>query len=295
MAGMVIIGAGECGVRAAFALREQGYEGNVTVLGAEESLPYERPPLSKSGQADAKPICAAETYEKAGIDLKLGQTAMSIDRGAKSLLLGNGHSLDYDRLLLATGASARTFPGFETCLTLRSDRDAAAIRAALKPGARVGIVGGRFIGLEIAAMAREQGAAVSLFELAPRLLARAVPAEIAKIVEAKHLAKGVDLFLSAMVASADAHSVSLRDGTTHNFDVVIAGMGSEPNTNLAQKAGLEVNNGIVVNGTLQTSDPNIFAAGDCCNFDWQGTRLRLESWKAAKDQGSLAAAAMLGS
>jgi 3-phenylpropionate/trans-cinnamate dioxygenase ferredoxin reductase subunit len=293
-AGMVIIGAGECGVRAAFALREQGFEGGVTLIGAEAVLPYERPPLSKAGQGGVKVIRPAESYVAAGIDLRLGASVSRIDRKARSVELADGSHVPYERLLLATGAQARLFTGFEACLTLRNDQDAKTILAHMRSGARVGIIGGGFIGLELAAMARQLGATVTVFEAAPRLLARAVPEQIAAIVHARHTAEGVDLRIGAEVSAADSTSVIMADGTSLPFDVVVAGMGAVPNIDLALAAGLQVENGVIVDTDMRTSDPHIFAAGDCCNFEWRGARVRLESWKAAQDQGAHAAAAILG-
>lgn len=293
-AGMVIIGAGECGVRAAFALRDLGFDGAVTLIGTEATVPYERPPLSKAGQGGVKVICPAEAYEAAGIDLRLAQTVSRINRGSRTVELADGARVPYEHLLLATGARARLFAGFEDCLTLRSDRDAETILSHIRPDARVGIIGGGFIGLELAAMAQLSGAKVTLFEAAPRLLARAVPEQIAAIVCARHKAGGVDLRIGASVSAAGATSVTLTDGTALQFDVVVAGMGALPNVDLAIAAGLQVNNGITVDGDMRSSDPRIFAAGDCCNFEWRGASMRLESWKAAQDQGAHAAAAMLG-
>ena len=266
----------------------------MTLIGSEPTLPYERPPLSKAGAGAVKPIRPIEAYATAGIDLRLGVSVARIDRVAQAVALSDGASLAYDRLLLATGAKPRVFPGFEACVTLRNDLDAAGILSHLTPGARIGIIGGGFIGLELAATARRCGARVTLFEAAPRLMARAVPEQIAQVFEARHRAEGVDLRLSANVAAGDATSVTLTDGTTLRFDLVVAGMGATPQVDLAIGGGLDVANGITVDGHLCTSDPHIFAAGDCCNFDWRGARVRLESWKAAQDQGAHAAAAMLG-
>ena len=290
----IIIGAGECGVRAAFALREQGFEGDITLIGEELSLPYERPPLSKNLESEAKPIRAREAYEAAGIDLRLESVAVRVDPANRQVQLAEGRPLAYDQLLLATGARARLFPGMDGCLTLRSDADARAIMALFRPGARIGIVGGGFIGLELAATARKAGADVELFEAGPRLLGRAVPEAIARFVHERHEGEGVIIRIAANVANADADSIALGDGSRHAFDAVIAGVGALPNTDLAEQAGLEVDNGVLVDGHFRSSDPHIFAAGDCCNFPWRGGRIRLESWRAAQDQGEHVAAAMLG-
>lgn len=294
MAGIVIIGSGECGVRAAFALRELGFDGPVTLLGDEASLPYERPPLSKEMEAAPKPIRPSEAYDEVQIERKSGVSVASIDPVSRSVTTADGESLGYDNLLLATGARARLFPGMQDCLTLRTDKDAATIAGQLTAGARVGIIGGGFIGLELAATARQRGAHVTLFEAGPRLLGRAIPEDIAHVLHQRHEAEGVEIKTSAGVAGADAQSITLTNETVRSFDVVIAGVGALPNTDLAEAAGLVIENGIVVDSDFRTSDPHIFAAGDCCNFEWRGERVRLESWKAAQDQGDHVASAMLG-
>jgi 3-phenylpropionate/trans-cinnamate dioxygenase ferredoxin reductase component len=289
---VVIIGAGECGVRAAFVLREHGFSGDVTLIGDEAAQPYERPPLSKTGET--RPIRSVDDYTNSQITLRLGEAVTQIDLGRRLVNLSDGESVGYDQLLLATGARARLFPGLESCLTLRTDRDAQAILSRLTRGAQIGIIGGGFIGLELAALARRSGSDVTVIEAAPRLLGRAVPPQIAQIVKERHSLEGVCLKLDTGVASASSTQIFLADGTSMEFDAVVAGVGSLPNTGLAEAAGLAVQNGIVVNSDFRTSDSRVYAAGDCCNFDWRGTRVRLESWKAAQDQGEHVALAMLG-
>lgn len=291
---IVIIGAGECGVRAAFALRENGFSRTVTLIGDEAALPYERPPLSKGAAAAPKPIRPEAAYAEARIDLHRGARVARIDPAARCVHLQSGESLRYDALLLATGSRARLFPTMEGCLTLRTDADANVIFKSVKPGSTLGIIGGGFIGLELAAVARGMGTEVTVFEAGQRLLARAVPAEIAAMVAARHQGEGVTIRTGVCVAAATGTTVKLSDGETPTFDRVVAGVGSLPNTELAEAAGLEVENGIRVDESFRTSDPYIFAAGDCCNFDWRGARVRLESWKAAQDQGAFVAAAMVG-
>jgi 3-phenylpropionate/trans-cinnamate dioxygenase ferredoxin reductase subunit len=294
MAGLVIIGAGECGVRAAFTLRGKGFEGPITLLGREALHPYERPPLSK-GMADELKLIRAETaYADAAIDLRLGTDAKAIDTVAKSVTLSDGSALDYEKLLIATGAHARFFPGMEGCLTLRTNGDAARIISNLGPGKRVGVIGGGFIGLELASTARRAGADVVVIEAGPALMARAVPSEIADHMHERHTAEGVDVRTSVKVMSANAETIILDDGTRLSLDLVIAGVGALPDASLAEAAGLAVENGVLVDGAFRTSASDVFAAGDCCNFPWRGQRLRLESWRAAQDQGEHAAAAMLG-
>ena len=292
--GIVIAGAGECGVSAAFALRKSGFEGRIVLLGAEASYPYERPPLSKEITSAPKQIRPPSAFEDATIDLRLGTNVEAIEVDKKRVRLSGSDLIEYDKLLLATGARERLFPGLEGCLTLRTDEDTKEISAHFKPQAQIGIVGGGFIGLELAASARLAGAVVTVFEAAPQLLARAVPSEISKMVHDRHLAERVVVKTSTPVALADANSVTLDDGSAFEFDAVIAGVGAVPNTELAEAAGLAVDNGILVDGDFRTSDPHIFAAGDCCNFEWRGQRIRLESWRAAQDQGGHVAAAILG-
>lgn len=292
--GVVIIGAGECGVRAAFALRDAGFAGAVTLIGAEPHLPYERPPLSKNAPAAQKIIVEEARYGDAGIALRRGARVARIDPAGRTVALADGARLAYDKLLIATGARARIFPGMEAARTLRSLDDATTILGALGPGTRLAIIGGGFIGLELAATARGLGATVSVIEAADRLMARGVPAGIAAIFEARHRAEGVRLFLSARVLRVDGTAIALADGQRIEADLVVAGVGAAPDTQLAKDAGLAVADGILVDHRLKTGDAHIFAAGDCCNFPYRGGRVRLESWRCAQDQGAHAARAMLG-
>ena len=294
MSAIVIVGAGECGVRAAFALRERGHGGRITLIGGESALPYERPPLSKSGSAEPRPIRAEGAYGEADIELRLGTPVDAVDTEARRVTLADGTTLAYDTLLLATGARARVFPGLEDCPTLRTADDAAALVPRFADGLSLGVVGGGFIGLELAATARRAGADVTLIEAGPRLMGRAVPAEIAAHMRTRHEHAGVDVRTAAAVSSASAREIVLADGTALRFDQVVAGVGASPDTALAEKAGLDVDDGVLVDEAFRTSAPGVFAAGDCCRFPWRGRRVRLESWRAAQDQGAHAAAAMLG-
>ncbi|HKJ60706.1 MAG TPA: FAD-dependent oxidoreductase [Hyphomicrobiales bacterium] len=294
MSRFVIIGAGECGTRAAFALRENGFDGEIVLVGAEVHMPYERPPLSKSAPVELKAITSAEALQNENIVLAKGVSANAIDRAAKTVSLSDGRRLNYDRLLLATGARARLPSCFGDASTLRTFEDSKAIIGALTPGKKLVIIGGGFIGLELAATARSVGSQVIILEMADRLMARAVPAEIAAVMKDRHCAEGVDIRLGAKILRADALSVELEDGSKLDADLVIAGVGAEPVTDLALSAGLAVENGIVVDHCLATSDKYIFAAGDCCLFPYRGRNVRLESWRAAQDQANHAAKAMLG-
>jgi 3-phenylpropionate/trans-cinnamate dioxygenase ferredoxin reductase subunit len=309
-AGMVIIGAGECGARAAFALRENGCEGPVTLVGEEVHLPYERPPLSKEAlhrdeEPEPKWIGLAERFAEHGIDCLTGRRAVAIDRAGKAVRLSDGSTLAYDKLLLATGALPRQLPlaanAGPRCVTLRSFDDALAIRRLLSPEMRVVVIGGGFIGLELAASAVRRGAKVTVIEALPRVLMRGVPEEIASMVAERHRAEGVDIRtgtgISAISGDANEVRVALTDGTEVAADLLVVGIGAVPVTDLAESAGLAIENGIAVDRFLVTSDPDIFAAGDCCSFPLEiygGRRVRLESWRNAQDQGTLAAKNMLG-
>ncbi|THK34595.1 ferredoxin reductase [Ensifer sp. MPMI2T] len=306
MTHIVIIGAGECGARAAFALREKGFDGEVTLIGAELHLPYERPPLSKEGLAEApKYVASAERYEEARIAVLTGTVVEKIDREDKAVRLADGRSINYDRLLLATGARPRAFPGAsensERIRVLRTHADALAIRPAVAPRRKVAIVGGGFIGLELAATARKLGAEVTLVEGLPRLLTRGVPEEIATVVAERHRDEGVEIICSAKIAALEDDGREARllfaDGGSLSADLVVVGIGAMPNTELAEAAGLAIDNGIAVDETLRTSDPDIYAAGDCCSFPlshYGGRRVRLEAWRNAQDHGTLVAANLIG-
>ncbi len=308
MSHIVIIGAGECGARATFALREKGFDGRVTLVGAETHLPYERPPLSKEallhGHAP-KLVSELAQYAEAGIEVLTGINAESFDPAGKIVRLSNGVILAYDQLLLTTGARPRPFPGLSSdairIRTLRTHGDAVEIRNALQPGKHLAVIGGGFIGLELAATARKLGVAVTLVEGLPRILSRGVPEPIAAIVADRHRAEGVELLCGARIESlsedGDAAHIRLADGRTISADMIIVGIGAVPNVELARDAGLAIDNGIAVDEHLRTSAPDIFAAGDCCSFPlshYGGRRLRLEAWRNAHDQGNLAAANLMG-
>ncbi|NTF44895.1 FAD-dependent oxidoreductase [Rhizobium rhizogenes] len=308
MAHFVIVGAGECGARAAFALREKGFDGDVTLIGAEAIAPYERPPLSKdgSGQApDPKFVAASERYQEQSIDLRLDTTVTAIDPVAKAIRLSDGHMLGYDKLLLATGATARGLPGADgtsdRIRVLRTHADAVALHAALHPGRHIAIIGGGFIGLELAATARMRGADVTVIEGLPRVLKRGVPEEIAEAMTERHRLKGVDIRCGQTIdkvwEETDKAVIALANGEIIPADLLLVGIGATPNIGLAEAIGLAIDNGIAVNQRLETSASDIYAAGDCCSFPlalYGGRRVRLESWRNAQEQANLAAANMLG-
>ncbi|MBD9527484.1 NAD(P)/FAD-dependent oxidoreductase [Paracoccus sp. PAR01] len=296
MNGMVIIGAGECGTRAAFALREQGYDGPVTLIGAEAGLPYERPPLSKpdGGQAIRKPICEQAALDAAGIDYRPGMSVEAIDRQTRTLTLTGG-SLAYDRLLIATGARPRRLscPGAKLALDFRTHADASAVLvAATGP---VAIIGAGLIGMELAALLRGRGIKVTVIEAGPAPLSRAVPPHLATALHDRHIAEGVDFHFGQGIARIDPNGVTLASGDHVAAGLVISAIGVTPDTALAQTAGLATGNGILTDARLATSDPAIFAAGDCAAFAQPGGgHMRLESWRNARDQAQTAARNMLG-
>ena len=299
MTGIVIIGAGECGMRAALAARDAGYEGPITVIGDERALPYERPPLSKSDAMGAveKPITSLDALSEKAIDLKRGVSAIAIDREAQEVALSDGKSLQYGKLLLATGARPRTLicPGGERALVLRTIEDARAIYAAVETATNVVIVGAGLIGLEIAAKLRTRGLQVTVVEAEPRTLGRNVPERLATRLAARHQEEGVSIICGVHTASCTDCGMELEDGRFLETDLVIAAIGVVPNIELAVSAGLSVENGIRVNGQLMTEDPLIYAAGDCATVRTsEGTYRRYETWQNAQSQGEIAGRNLAG-
>jgi len=308
---MLIVGAGEAGARAAMALRENGFEGAVTLIGDEPHLPYERPPLSKAvlladGELEAPFIHTEQRLTEHDIAVVHGTRAVAIDRAGHAVETANGARFPYDRLLLATGSKARRLQiagaSPADLLYLRTFGEALDLRSRLAPGRRLALIGGGFIGLELAAAARQRGCEVTVIEMAPRLLARAVPADLAAMIAARHEAAGVRLLLGAGIEriekTAGGQAIVLAGGERLECDGILAGIGALPETELAEAAGLAIENGIRTDERLQTSDADIYAAGDCCSFPlalYGGRRIRLEAWRNAQDQGSHVARAMLGS
>ncbi|RQS74965.1 pyridine nucleotide-disulfide oxidoreductase [Burkholderia sp. Bp8963] len=306
---MAIVGAGHVGGRAAQTLREAGWRGGIALIGAEPHLPYERPPLSKgvlTGERSAAQcgLRAAGDWQADGI-AHIVATVVRIDPRARDVLLSDGRAIGYEALLLATGGRARrvAIPGAELdgVLALRTLDDAAALAARLVPDARIVLIGGGFIGLEVAASARLRGCRVTVLDAAPRLLGRAVPASIAARVHALHAHHGVQIRVNrmpvAIARAADgALAVTLADGGTLVADTVVVGIGIEPADELARDAGLAVDRGIVVNARLETSAPGIYAAGDVAVFPsgLSGRPIRQETWHGAETQARVAARNMLG-
>lgn len=301
---MTIIGAGHAAVRAALSLREAGHAGAITMIATEGADgPYERPPLSKWSPdlgVTSVPIVSDSVLADADIDLVTG-TVKRIDAGDRTVTLSDERVIPYEQLLLATGARPRqlSIDGIpeSRLLYLRDIADAKKIQSAANTARSAVIIGGGFIGLELAASLRGRGIDVHVLEVEQRLLSRAITADVAKIVQDLHVANGVALHFGAQIAGfTDPNTLVLKDGTEILADLIIVGVGSIPNTAIAEQAGLTVSNGIVVDAHLRTSDPHIFAAGDCCSFPLYGDperMTRLESWKAAGDQGALVGQNML--
>jgi 3-phenylpropionate/trans-cinnamate dioxygenase ferredoxin reductase subunit len=306
---ILIIGAGQAGAQAVDTLRREGFKGRIVMVGDEPYLPYQRPPLSKKFllgemEVDRLPFRHQSFYDEHHIDLKLGVRAARLDPAAHRVTLSNGETLDYDRLLLGLGAGARRLscPGADLpgLHFLRGISDVADIRAALQPGARVVIIGGGYIGLEGAAAARHFGCAVTVLEMADRVMARVVAADVSAYFELEHRTRGVQIICGTRVVrlegSARVERVICADGSAHAADLVIVGVGAVANMELAREAGLACADGIVVDEYCRTSDPSIYAAGDCTyhpslRFD---LRVRLESVDNAFEQAKTASLNILG-
>jgi NADPH-dependent 2,4-dienoyl-CoA reductase/sulfur reductase-like enzyme len=306
---MIIVGAGHAGGRAALTLREEGYAGPLVLVGDELHLPYERPPLSKGllqGSAELAhfSLCDAQRVDELAIEHVPGNPAVKLDTQARRLQLADGRTLEYSALLLATGGKARRLPGVSSALTnvlyLRTHDEALALRSHLQPGAQLVVVGGGFIGLEVAATGRALGCQVTLLEAADRLAARVLPPRVSAALLALHREQGVDIRLGAQLQRVEggerAEAVVLADGSRISCDLLVVGIGMLPNTELAVQGGLAVGQGIQVDSMLCTSTAGVYAAGDVCEFrlEPQGVFQRQETWRNAEAQGRHAALNMLG-
>jgi len=306
----VIIGASLAGAKAAEALRTAGFDGPITMIGEESERPYERPPLSKGyllGQSEREAIYVhpPEWYADSGVDLRLGIAATSINPAAHEVSLANGSTIGYAKLLIATGSTPRRLqlPGadLDGVLYLRRVGDSDQIKKAIAGASRVAVIGAGWIGLETAAAARAAGAEVTVLEMAELPLVRVLGPEVARIFADLHTDHGVNLRCGVQIAEITGRDgkvtgVRLSDGRVFDADVVIAGVGITPNTQLAAAAGLEVDNGVWVDAQLRTSDPDIYAAGDVANayHPVLGKHIRVEHWANALNQPQTAAKAMLG-
>lgn len=306
--GGVVVGGGHAGLQVAETLRTEGYEGTVTVVVDDPHPPYQRPPLSKDylGGKDAAPLPlrGPRFAEEQRIDLRTGVTVTGIDRQRHTVRLDTGEELPYSHLVLATGAANRrlTCPGAELdgVHGLRTLADAQRLGAALASARRVVVIGAGFIGLEFAAGARARGLEVTVLEFAPRPMGRAVSPVTGDWFAQAHFESGIDLRLGEGIERCEGgdrvEAVVSTTGGRYPADLVVVGIGVVPNTVLAERAGLEVDNGVVVDASLRTSDPDVFAIGDCASFPsvHAGIQSRLESVQNATDQARHAAHAILG-
>lgn len=308
MSGTVIVGAGHAGVQAAVSLRQTGYGEPIRLIGGEDCPPYHRPPLSKAMLAGEKQpeqiaLRGPDFYERNGIELFPGARALALDPASKTVRLADG-SLAYDKAVIATGAGARMLAGFQrdNVFVLRNMQDALSLQDALIPGANLVIVGGGFIGLEVAATARKLGLAVDVVEMQDRLLTRAIPAALSDYICRRHRAEGVRVHLGAQIDRVVAEegriaSVALSNGAALAADLVLIGVGNAPEIGLAAEAGAgTAMGGILVDRAMQTTLPDVYAIGDCTAFDLPvtGSRVRLESVQNAVDQGRTVARQITG-
>ncbi len=308
-ADIVVVGGGLAAAKTVEALREKGFDGSITIVASEQRLPYERPPISKgylAGKAafDDAVVHPQSWYDEHDIDLRLGATATELDIEGKQLTLADGTTLGYGRLVLATGASARLIgvPGAvaEGVLYLRTADDADAIRAHFGSGKRVVVVGGGWIGLEVAAAARGAGTDVTLIESAEVPLLGVLGPEMGKVFAQLHRDHDVDLRLGLGVqeflsSEGRVVGVVLSDGSRVDADAVVVGIGVVPNVDLALGTGLTIDNGVLVDASLRTSDPNVYAVGDVANHQHPLLgRIRVEHWANALNQPAVAAAAIMG-
>ncbi|WP_345442556.1 NAD(P)/FAD-dependent oxidoreductase [Actinoallomurus vinaceus] len=305
----VIVGAGLAGAKAAEALRVQGFDGRIVLIGDEPHRPYERPPLSKgylAGKSERGQVFVHPHawYADHDVDLRLGQAVIGINRVDHHIALNDGTHLGYEKLLLATGSSPRRLPvpgaNADGVHYLRRLEDCEVIKEVLATCSKLVVIGGGWIGLEVTAVARQAGVEVTVVEAAKLPLVGVLGWEVAEVFTRLHREHGVDMRLGSQATAivtenGRASGVQLASGTTIDADAVVVGVGIRPNTGLAQQAGLQVDNGIVVASGLRTNDPDISAAGDVANafHPFLGRHIRVEHWANALNQPATAAARML--
>lgn len=304
---IIVIGAGQAGSSCVVKLRNGGFDGNITLIGAEPQPPYQRPPLSKAylmGDMALERLYLRPQsfYGEQGIDLRLGTTVDAIDTEGRQIAV-NGGMLSYDDLVLTTGSIPHRLPAaiggaLDGVFVVRGLADVDAMAPRFTAGARVLIVGGGYIGLEAASVAAKLGLEVTLVEMAPRILQRVACPETSDFFRALHRSHGVDLRegvgLERLKGEGAVSGAVLTDGTTLDVDFVIAGVGVAPATALAEAAGITLDNGIAVDSHGRTSAPHVWAAGDCASFPYRGGRIRLESVPNAIDQAEVVAGNLMG-
>ena len=307
---LVIVGAGQAGFALAAKLRALKDERPITMIGSEDVIPYQRPPLSKKylmGEMsfDRLTFRPETWFAEHDVELRLSTFVEEIDRDAKTIRMQDGSVLEYEHLALTTGSTPRTLPAsiggdLTGVFTVRDKRNADLLADEMKAGRRLLIIGGGYIGLEAAAVARHLGLEVTLIEMADRILQRVASKETADVMRAIHAEHGVVIRektgLTRLIGEdGRVRGAELSDGTVIDIDFVIVGIGVTPNDRLAQQCGLDVGNGILVDDYARTSDPAIFAMGDCAMLPWKGTNIRLESVQNAVDQAESVAATLTGS
>ena len=304
---VVIVGAGQAGFQAATSLRQAGFDGRIVLVGDEPCIPYDRPPLSKSYLAgetglDGLWLRPETFYQKERIELELGETVTAIDRQTRHVELASGRKIAYDRLVLATGARFRPLSvvgaDLDGVLPLRTLADADALRPRLTEAREAVVIGAGFIGLEFAAVARQAGVGVHIVEVTQRPMGRVVSEETSHFYTRAHRDWGSKVLLGTgvvrILGNGRVSAVETSDGRKLPADLALIGIGVLPNTEIAAAAGLATDNGIVVDQNLATTDPTIFAIGDCANYPSRFGRCRLESVQNAVDQGQAVAAAIVG-
>lgn len=308
MSGIVVIGAGQAGSSLVAKLRHMKFEGPITLIGEEPVPPYQRPPLSKAYllgdmTLDRLYLRPESFYSENGITLKLGTRVAGIDRDAKVVRLEGGGEIPYDKLALTTGAVPNRLPAaiggdLDGVHTVRTLADVDSMAHEFAEGRHALVIGGGYIGLEAAAVARKKGMTVTLVEMSERILQRVASPETSDAFRALHTAHGVDLRegvgLKALTGDDHVSGAELTDGSKLDVDVVIVGVGIRPDAGLAEAAGLDIENGIKTNEFGETSDPDIYAAGDCASFPYKDGRIRLESVGNAIDQAEIVAQNMMG-
>ena len=307
MSGIVIIGAGQAGASLAIKLRALGYKGDVTLIGEEKFLPYQRPPLSKKYllgdmALDRLYLRPRDFYTEQLISLRLGAHVTAINPTAKTISIGD-ETISYDHLALTTGSTPRLLPAaiggrLNGVFAVRSLADVGVMQPAFESGGHVLIIGGGYIGLEAAAVAAAKGLKVTLVEMADRILQRVACAETSDYFRTLHQSHGVTILegvgLERLTGEGHVNRAILSNGEALDIDFAIVGVGILPGTSLAEAAGLTLNNGIETNSHSETSIPSIWAAGDCASFPYKGDRIRLESVPNAIDQAEIVATNMLG-